>query len=104
MIFSKFPTTRAAAAAVFVLAGLLQAAPASAQVAPCAPPKNLPPADSPVLLRCMTLFAHPINETSIDTTTYDYYIKTPRPNSETKTWVPYDRDSILSDFWSLYKT
>ena len=94
---------------VFLVAALAGAAlawagPAAAQVQPCPEPARLPPATSPVLLRCMQLVAHPVNETVVDPQTYDFYIKTPRTNSSTDTWVPYDRESILADFWNLWRT
>ena len=49
---------------------------------PAAPPANLPPADSPVLVRCMQLVRPPDQrDASIDQATYAYYIKTPRTDS-----------------------
>ena len=80
------------------------ARPAAAQVAPCPEPVNLPPANSPVILRCMQLVAHPVNEVIVERATYDYYIKSPRTDSRTNTFAPYDEDSIKADFWNLWRT
>jgi hypothetical protein len=62
-----------------VLAALLGAAlfwpsAASAQVNPCPAPAKLPPANSPALLRCLELVAHPVNETVVEQATYAFYI------------------------------
>jgi hypothetical protein len=65
---------------------------------------NQPPLDSPLLFRCMSLVAHPLNETSVDQSTYDYYVKTPRTITGTKTFIPYDEDSIQADFYRLWST
>ncbi len=86
------------------LAGLAQARPAQAQVEPCPAPAKLPPAGSPVLLRCMQLVAHPVNETIVDGSTYDSHIKTPRTDSAKDQWAPYDEASVQSDFWNLWRT
>lgn len=80
------------------------AAPASAQVEPCPPPAKQPPAGSPVLLRCMQIVAHPVNETLVDGQTYAYYIRTPQPDSSRDRWVPYNEEQILADFSNLWKT
>ncbi|HEX5069528.1 MAG TPA: POTRA domain-containing protein, partial [Vicinamibacterales bacterium] len=102
MIVFGFTRLRLAGA---VAAGLLGwAAPAQAQTSPCPAALNQPPLDSPVLFRCMSLVAHPINETTIDGNTYDYYIKTPRTVTAEKKFVPYDEDSIQADFYRLWGT
>ncbi|MCC7008371.1 MAG: outer membrane protein assembly factor BamA [Acidobacteria bacterium] len=90
-------------AAGFVLT-LAWAGPAMAQVQPCPPPAKQPPAGSPVLLRCMEIVAHPVNETLVDGQTYAFYIRTPQPDSANDRWVPYNEESILADFNSLWKT
>jgi outer membrane protein insertion porin family len=91
-----------AAAAAAALLGA--PAPAAAQVEPCPEPANLPPADSPVLIRCMQLVAHPVNETIVEQATYDFYIRTPRTNSATRTFAKYDEEAIKTDFWNLWNT
>ena len=78
MTAPRFSRLRLATALFAVLLGW--AAPAQAQVKPCPAPAKQPPADSPTLVRCMEIYAHPINETNIDLSTYLYYIKTPTPN------------------------
>jgi outer membrane protein insertion porin family len=80
------------------------AEPAAAQGKPCPEPANLPPTNSPVLLRCMELVAHPVNETIVEGQTYDYYIKSKRTDSTKRVFAPYDEDSIKADFWSLWRT
>ena len=70
----------------------------------CPEPANLPPTGSPVLLRCMELVAHPVNETVVEGQTYDYYIKSNRTDSTKRVFAPYDEESIKSDFWSLWRT
>ena len=72
---------RTLAVLTVLAAALWRPAPAAAQVDPCPKPANLPPANSPVLLRCMQLVAHPVNETIVEQATYDFYIKTPRTDS-----------------------
>jgi len=85
-------------------AGLFLATPAAAQVQPCPPPVRQPPPNSPVLLRCMQIVAHPVNETVVDAATYDFHIKTPRTSSADNVWVPYNESSIQSDFWNLWRS
>src|SRR3972149_1009141 len=95
---------------VGALLALLWAAPAAAQVAPCPPPVKtdgtpaLPPATSPLLVRCISLVAHPINETLVDPSTYDYYIKTPQTVPSAGVWAPYAEDAVKPDFWGLWRT
>jgi outer membrane protein assembly factor BamA len=91
-------------AAVTAAVTLGWAAPAAAQAKPCPEPANLPPTNSPVLVRCMELVAHPVNETIVEQQTYDYYIKSPRTNSANRVFAPYDEDAIKADFWSLWRT
>lgn len=102
MIVSGFTRLRLAGAAAALLLGW--AAPAFAQVEPCPAAFNQPPADSPLLFRCISLVAHPINETTIDQNTYGYYIKTKLNDTRNKVFVPYDEDSIQADFYRLWGT
>ena len=76
------------------------------QVDPCPelPPAQLPPAGSPVLLRCMQLVAHPVNETIVDGTTYQYHIKTPLPDPAQGRFPAYNEAAVLADFWNLWRT
>src|SRR5262245_29662097 len=94
-------------------AALAWAVPAAAQIEPCPAPMkpdaqgkpqpNLPPANSPLLINCFQIYAHPINETNIDIATYDYYIKAQRTLPSKDQWAPYDPDAIIADFWNLWK-
>jgi outer membrane protein insertion porin family len=77
---------------------------ASAQVAPCPAPVKQPPATSPVLLRCVQLVAHPVNETVVEQETYQFYIKARGSISSQDNWVAYNEDAIQSDFWNLWHT
>ena len=97
-------TPRTLAALIVLAAALWRPAPAAAQVDPCPKPANLPPANSPVLLRCMQLVAHPVNETLVEQATYDFYIKSPRTDSSRQVWAPYNEDAIQADFWNLWRT
>jgi outer membrane protein insertion porin family len=87
-----------------LLTGLAQARPASAQVEPCPKPPTLPPANSPVLLNCMQIIAHPVNETVVDSSTYGSHIKTPQTLPSQNIWATYDEASVQSDFWNLWRT
>src|SRR4029079_4970102 len=78
-------------------------APAEA-VPPCGQPAKQPPANSPPLLRCMEIRAHPVNELVVDPRTYDFYIRTPRTDSSVDRWAPFNEQSLLNDFSSLWKT
>ena len=102
MTAPRFSRLRLATATFAVLLGW--ATPARAQVGPCAPPLKQPPAASPTLVRCMEVYAHPINETNIDQSTYRYYIKTPFSVPSEDKWAPYDEESLKADFWALWKT
>ncbi len=86
-----------------LVVGLAQAGPAYAQVDPCPEPSNLPPADSPVLLRCVQIVAHPVNETIIDSATYGAHLTVGSVSSENR-WVAYDEPTIQGDFWDLWRT
>ncbi len=100
MTVPQFPRLRPVAAALAV--ALLWAAPALAQVQPCPAAAKQPPANSPLLVRCIELMAHPVNETVIDRGTYGYYIKTPTSEPSKDKWAPYDVDAINADFWNLW--
>jgi outer membrane protein insertion porin family len=89
-------------------AGLLPA-PAAAQVAPCPPAERdgkptEPPAGSAPVLRCMEIFAHPVNETVVEHETYTYYIKSPQTIPSQGRWAPFSADLIQADFWNLWRT
>jgi outer membrane protein insertion porin family len=87
-------------------AGAPGAAPAaSTQVAPCVAPAKQPPAGQPTLLRCITLVFHPDGTSSLDPNTYVYYMHRQSGSvSSTDTWVPYNEQEILDDFWRLWNT
>ena len=54
----------------------------------------------------MSLVAHPVNETVVESTTYQFHIKTPPPPDEDDpkpVWVQYDEASIQNDFWNLWR-
>jgi len=91
-------------AAVVMTATLALPALAHAQVEPCPEPANLPPTDSPLLIRCMSIVAHPVNELIVPGETYDYHIKTPRTNSANKIFAPYSESSLIADFNALFRT
>ena len=97
------PIVRAAAAATFLLL-IGSVTPAAAQVEPCPAVTVQPPADSPVLLRCLQLYAHPVNETIVEGQTYGHYIKTVPSTLDGTKWAPYDEKSILADYESLWRT
>src|SRR5688572_23338677 len=90
--------------AVLAAAVLAWPAAASAQIQPCPEPAQLPPAKSGPILRCMELVAHPVNETVVEGQTYDFYIKSPRTNSEKGVFAPYDEATLKADFWNLWRT
>src|SRR5690242_789437 len=91
-------------AAVTAAATLGAAAPAAAQVTRCPDPVALPPANSPALLRCVQMIAHPVNETIVDQDTYTYYIKVRGSDSTKQSWVPFNEDAVKADFWGLWRT
>ena len=90
--------------AVLFTAVLGWATPALAQVDPCPAPAKQPPLGSPLLVNCIELKAHPINETIIERDTYGYYIKTPTSEPSKDKWAPYDEDLVKADFWNLWRT
>jgi hypothetical protein len=98
-------------AALALAAVLSVPAPAAAQAAiqQCSsaePDKtNLPPSDSPPLYRCLELVFHPIDQPSIDTDTYLFYIKNKQWSLRSQNlWVPYREDAFLEDFNALWRT
>jgi outer membrane protein insertion porin family len=92
----------AVAAVAWLIAGSVS--PAEAQETRCPDVKVQPPADSPVLLRCLELRAHPVNETYVETATYLHYIKTQWSATDGSRWAPFKEEALLSDFDSLWRT
>src|SRR5262245_38369634 len=90
-------------AALAVASLFLSARPAAAQVEPCPAGPKSPPADSKPVIRCIQIVAHPVNETIIEGSTYEYYIKTRGSEPENDKWVVYNEDSVRADFRSLWK-
>src|SRR5262245_12857127 len=90
--------------AALLAAVLLWPAAASAQTKPCPAPAKQPPANSPVLVRCMELVAHPVNETVVEQATYAFYIKSPQTFPSRDIWAPYSEDAVQADFWNLWHT
>jgi Surface antigen variable number repeat len=84
-------------------------APAVAQVIPCSTVEksaNLPPTDSPPLLRCYELVFHPDGAQRVDNQTYLFYLSPvlqPSLRSQSK-WVPYKKDDALTAFSRLWRT
>lgn len=64
----------------------------------------MPPADSPVLYRCVELRAHPTNETFVDPETYQNYLRAAWSMPSQGKWVPYNEQMIQGDFWNLWNT
>jgi len=79
-------------------------APAAEPVEPCGDPERLPPANSPPLVKCVELRAHPVNETMVPLETYQYYIRMPLTRPSQNQWAPYSEAAILSDFKGLWGT
>ena len=87
---------------------------ASAQVVSCAArgevSANLPPTDSPPLVRCIETVFHPagsrvaVTDPMVDAQTYAFYIKTPPSLRSQSRWSPYDESSLKNDFVSLIRT
>ena len=80
----------------------------TSEIQPCSalaePDKtNAPPADSPVLYRCVELRFHPDNQPLIDPMTYYIRLK-PTSLRSKKQWVPYNETNLEADFQSLWKT
>src|SRR5262245_17526623 len=90
-----------------LVGGLVFAAPASAQVQPCTSVElgnNLPPANSPPLLRCMEVVFHPDGSASVDLATYQYYLNPLQPSLRSQNkWVPYKEDDVLAAFDRLWR-
>ena len=78
--------------------------PAAEPIEPCAEPARLPPANSPALVNCVELRAHPINETMVPLETYQYYIRMPLTRPSQNQWAPFNEAAIMSDFKSLWGT
>ncbi|MEO7190657.1 MAG: outer membrane protein assembly factor BamA [Vicinamibacterales bacterium] len=96
-----------------VLMVLTAAATTSAQIQPCSANEtspNLPPANSPPLVRCLQPVFHPANDRvtetlpMIDALTYLSYVKVQPSLRSTSRWVPYDEATVKADFWNLYRT
>jgi outer membrane protein insertion porin family len=79
---------------------------AQTPIPPCTHLSNAqPPADSPLLLDCITLWFHPIsNQAMVEGSTYNYYIKTKTSSPTNGVWAPYNEESLQKDFDALYKT
>jgi outer membrane protein insertion porin family len=94
----------------FSLAALALPSPAAAQIQPCSinePPeaaKNLPPADSAPLVRCIEPRFHPVNQSAIDPVTYTHHVKTQSSLRSQNKWVPYNEAVVQGDFWNLWRT
>ena len=71
---------------------------------PAREPARLPPANSPPLVNCVELRAHPVNETMVPLETYQYYIRMPLTRPSQNQWARFDEAAILSDFKSLWGT
>jgi outer membrane protein insertion porin family len=101
---------RSAVLAGFALAALALPTPAAAQIQPCAvnePPeaaKNLPPAGSAPLVRCIEPRFHPVNQSAIDPATYIHHLRTPFSIRSQSKWVPYNEAVVQADFWNLWRT
>jgi outer membrane protein insertion porin family len=80
------------------------AAQAAEPIDPCPPPARLPPANSAVLVNCVEVRAHPVNETMVPLETYQYYIRMPLTRPSQNQWATYDEAAILADFRSLWST
>jgi hypothetical protein len=91
-----------------ILVCLLFAVPARAQVIPCSGSeisKNLPPAGSPPLVRCIEVVFHPEGTQSVDSETYNYYIKPLEPSLRSQNkWVQYNEEQALGAFSRLMRT
>jgi outer membrane protein insertion porin family len=73
-------------------------------VEPCGPPVKQPPPNSPPLVNCVELRAHPVNETMVPLETYQYYIRMPLTRPSQDQWARYDEAAILADFRNLWGT
>jgi outer membrane protein assembly factor BamA len=94
----------------FLCGALLAPAwPARAQVVPCsateASPNLLPPAGSPALVRCIEVVFHPEGTQSVDSETYNYYIKPLEPSLRSQNkWVTYNEEQAIAAFSRLMRT
>ena len=86
--------------------GDLPVTPPAAQepIEPCGEPARLPPADSPPLVNCVELRAHPVNETMVPLETYRYYIRMPLTRPSQNQWARFEEAAVLNDFKSLWGT
>jgi hypothetical protein len=77
---------------------------AQTPIPPCTHLSNAqPPADSPLLLDCITLWFHPIpNLAMVEGSTYQYYIKSKTSSPTNGVWAPYNEESLQKDFDALY--
>jgi outer membrane protein insertion porin family len=91
-------------AGLAALALALPALAAAQAVPPCPEPENQPPPGSPPLVKCIQLWAHPVNETLIPAATYNLHIKMPRTVPAENQWATYDETALQSDFWNLWNT
>jgi outer membrane protein insertion porin family len=80
------------------------AAGAAEPIDPCPPPVKQPPENSPTLVNCVEVRAHPVNETMVPLETYQYYIRMPLTRPSQDQWAPYNETAILADFSSLWGT
>jgi hypothetical protein len=78
--------------------------PATEPIEPCGDPERLPPANSPPLVKCVELRAHPVNETMVPLETYQYYIRMPLTRPSQNQWAPFNETAVLSDFKGLWGT
>jgi outer membrane protein insertion porin family len=78
--------------------------PPTAPIEPCGEPARQPPPNSPPLINCVELRAHPVNETMVPLETYQYYLRMPLTRPSQNQWARYDETAILSDFRSLWNT
>jgi len=86
-------------------AGQAAQAPSQPPAAPAGQTPRLPPPDSPPLLRYIELrFPTQGNVSNIDPQTYQFYIKSKPSRSSDGVWTPYNEQSILDDFKSLWNT
>lgn len=75
------------------------------QGAPLTPPANLPPPDSPPLVRFVEIcFPTQGNVSVIEPATYQYYIQTQPSDSRQGRWAAYEEQTVLEDFKRLWAT
>src|ERR1043165_823757 len=74
-------------------------------IQPPVAPANLPPPDSPPLVRLVEIaFPAQGNTSLIESETYLYYIHTRPSRPSAGEWVPYDAQAPLDDFKRLWAT